>query len=70
MSRRNAADIVIADEATPCASCGKMTRMSKLDAKPRAGHFTVDQLARAADAGAELKRLECDYCYGPGYNVQ
>lgn len=29
--------------------------------------WRLEALDRAADAGAQFERLECEVCYGPGY---
>ena len=64
----------------PCECCGKLTDMLDLDCKPRhlAGkpHWLIrlmpwirlSQLRDAADRGFDFDVLECEGCYGPGYN--
>lgn len=56
------------DPLTRCHECGKLVPISQLDAKPGPGHFTPEQLARAGDTGQAFNRLECQDCYGPGWN--
>jgi hypothetical protein len=53
--------------AIECHQCGKLFDAEELDAKPGAGHWSMEQLAMAADTGRPFDRLECKDCYGPGY---
>jgi hypothetical protein len=55
-----------ADKAN-CQNCGGEFPIDELDAKPGPGHWTVEQLVDAADAGRDFVRIECRSCYGPGW---
>lgn len=58
-----------------CATCGRPTPWSELDAKPanmatwlaRAGGDQIEALCIAADHGAQFTRFECRACYGAGF---
>lgn len=68
MSRKRP-NVVLTDPLHRCDNCGTATPLSRLDAKPGRGHFTREQLAIAGDTGRAFNRLECEACYGPGFNV-
>jgi hypothetical protein len=62
-----------------CHQCGKPTHSLWLDGKPRLFRgwvwrntpkwIALRLLAWAADRGWEFDRLECIWCYGPGYQA-
>ena len=66
--RRGRAPAAPPDPLHPCHNCGVLTPISQLDGKPGPGHYTPEQLADAGDTGQPFNRLECQDCYGPGWN--
>jgi hypothetical protein len=62
----------IADPPVHCEECGRVFRLSELDAKPArlAGraNTSAEVLWAAFEANEDFDRLECRGCYGPGYS--
>lgn len=55
-----------------CEQCGAVFRIADLDAKPArlAGRRNSgNALERALDRNEDCDRLECQACYGPGWQM-
>lgn len=59
-----------ADRRLPCATCRREFDPALLDAKPTPRDLARHKsLEACADAGCDFSRLECEECYGPGFNA-
>jgi hypothetical protein len=68
--------VIVTDSETRCANCSKPTPIDLLDAKPARlagpGDDPILRLKELIDAlynNEDCDRLECEACYGPGWQA-